>query len=186
MRPTTDASAWIRLELLTIPTSLPSLTTGTRLIRLRSNSVAISESGVSSDTETAPEVMISPTFLPCDLAKSAASVLAPLTASCHHGRCFSVPISTRWIRSASLSMPTRLPAASRTGRALTSCSDKSLTASATSVSGRTVTTSRIMTSIARMSPASEYIEEQDIEAGRQHHRHRQGQYPRHYDVAERR
>src|SRR6202008_4986742 len=42
---------------------LPSLTTGTRLIRLRSNRVAISESGVSSDTETAPEVMISRTFL---------------------------------------------------------------------------------------------------------------------------
>jgi hypothetical protein len=29
------------------------------------------------------------------------SVLAPVTASSQHVRCFSVPISTRWIRSAS-------------------------------------------------------------------------------------
>src|SRR6516162_9740696 len=54
----------------------------------------------------------------------------------------------------------------RTGRALTSCSARSLVASATSVSGRAVTTSRTITSTARISPASEYIQEQEVEAAR--------------------
>src|SRR5260370_28583604 len=74
-------SAWIKLARLTMPTGLPPLTTGTRLMRLRSKRAAISERGVSSETAMTPGAMISPTFLPCDLAKSAASVLAPVTAS---------------------------------------------------------------------------------------------------------
>ena len=39
-------------------------------------------------------------------------------------------------------------------------------------------------SIARMSAASEQIDEQHVEARGQHHRHRQSQYPRHRNVAE--
>jgi hypothetical protein len=37
--------------------------------------------------------MISPTFLPCALANSSARVAAGVTASSHHGRRFSAPIS---------------------------------------------------------------------------------------------
>jgi hypothetical protein len=45
---TDDASAWIRLARLTMPTSSPSRVIGMRLMRLRSSRVAISASGVSS------------------------------------------------------------------------------------------------------------------------------------------
>src|SRR5262249_18011215 len=91
---------------------------------------------------------------PCALANSSASMEPGVSASSHHGRCFSVPISARRTRSASLSIPTTLPPSSTTGSALMSCSIRSLIAEATSVSGLTVTTSRTITSIAFMVSSS--------------------------------
>jgi hypothetical protein len=76
-----------------------------------------------------------------------------MIASSHREGCFSVPISGRCIRSASLRMPTTVPESSITGSALMSCAIRSLTASAMSSSGPTVTTSRIITSMAFMWPS---------------------------------
>ena len=84
--------------------------------------VAISPSGVSSDAEPTSVDITSSTRRPCDLANSSASVEAGVTASSHQGRCLSVPISSRWTRSASLMTPTTFSSSSTTGSALTSCS----------------------------------------------------------------
>src|SRR5215470_1506700 len=152
--------------------------------------------------------MTSLTRSPCALANSSASMEPGVSASSHHGRCFSVPISARRTRSASLSIPTTLPPSSTTGSALMSCSIRSLIAEATSVSGLTVTTSRTITSIAFMvssstrsfstaplakdahaakgysiRPVSKHIDEQDIEAGRKRDGCGQRQHPRHQQVA---
>jgi hypothetical protein len=54
------------------------------------------------------------------LANSSASVLAPVTASSHHGRCLSADLDT--MDQVGLAEHTdEIPAASTTGRALTSC-----------------------------------------------------------------
>ena len=95
-----------------------------------------------------PVELILQTRWPCDLANSWARVAAGVIASSHQGLCFSVPISSRRSKSPSLIMPTRAPLWSTTGSALTSYSPSSLTASATSVSGVTVTSSRTTTSTA--------------------------------------
>ena len=61
------AKARTRFALLTMPTSLPSRTTGTRLICLASSNMAISASSVVSLTETTSRVMTSLTVRACDL-----------------------------------------------------------------------------------------------------------------------
>jgi hypothetical protein len=61
------ASARTRFARLTIPTSLPSRTTGTRLIRLVSSRSAMSATGVVSVTERTLRVMTSFTLPLCDL-----------------------------------------------------------------------------------------------------------------------
>ena len=61
------ASARTRFARLTIPTSLPSRTTGTRLIRFVSSRRAMSATGVVSVTEKTSRVMTSFTLPLCDL-----------------------------------------------------------------------------------------------------------------------
>jgi hypothetical protein len=61
------ANARTRFALLTIPTSLPSRTTGTRLILFVSSSIAMSASSVVSVTEMTSGVMTSFAVRPCDL-----------------------------------------------------------------------------------------------------------------------
>ena len=80
-------STFKRSARLTMPTILPSCTTGTRLICFVSSRSAISPSVANSSTLKTSRVMMSATRLACDLMYSAASREFDENGSLQRGRC---------------------------------------------------------------------------------------------------
>ena len=157
----TRTSALSRLPRLTMPTILPPSTTGTRLIRCCSSNDETSPKGVSGFTVTTRRVITSPALRACDLMKSCAIRSRSANSSSHQERRRSVSFSTRWMRSPSLTMPTRAPAASTTGTPLMPFASNISAISLTVVSAWTVTTSWVMTSAANMAPPPFELEKYD-------------------------
>jgi hypothetical protein len=106
------------LARLTIPTTLPSSTIGTRLMAFLSSRFAMVESGVSDAAVTTFRVMTSAIRRECSFTNSLASVSRPVRMASHHGRLRPVPASTRRMRSPSLTIPKSLPSDPTTGTPL--------------------------------------------------------------------
>ena len=143
------ASACTRLARLTMPTSVPPRSTGTRLMPRVSSRSAISATGVSGATETTSRVITSRACRACDLTYSEAD-RSWLNKRSHHepARAWrSVPISCRCRRSPSLTMPTRRPS-SRMGTALMRFLRSSAAISVIGVAGPAVMTGEVMMSLA--------------------------------------
>src|SRR5215831_9890798 len=146
----TVASACNRLARVTMPTSLPSRTTSTRLIWWRSMRCTISSSGASSVTDRTSAVITSPTLRPLVCTYSLARRPGPMRNSIQRVRLRWVPVSVRRSRSPSVTMPTTEPPASTTGRPLNLRSSISWMASVIEASGEMETGSGVMTSAALM------------------------------------
>src|SRR5690242_13865490 len=145
------ARAWMRFARLTMPTSAPFSTIGTRLIAFFSSKLAMSLSGASGAAVITDFVITSATLRPCAFTYSAASLSSSEnSAESHRERRRSVPRSARRIRSLSLTTPTTFPAPSTTGSALMWWWSRSCAASFTDEVGLTVMTGETITSRAFM------------------------------------
>src|SRR5450759_2751536 len=92
--------ACMRLERVTIPTTWPPQTTGTRLMRRRSIRSTMSSIGVTSSTVCTSGVITSETLLPCEWLYSAAIRPGPIRNSSQRERRRSVLVSrrrSRWL-----------------------------------------------------------------------------------------
>src|SRR6516225_5123202 len=146
----TLASAWTRLARLTIPTTSWSRTTGRRLIWRFSISRTISSSGVSSVIVRGSAVMISLTLRPWARVYSSASRPGPMRYSSQRGRRRCVPVSARRRKSPSVTIPTRPPFWSITGKPLMCRCSMIRTACHIEASGSIDTTGDVITSLAFM------------------------------------
>src|SRR6516165_4688423 len=145
-------SACTRLARLTMPTSRPSLSTGTRLMPCFSRRLAISCNDVSGSTLITRRVITSLALRPCALTNSAISCSADEKVSSHQERLRSAPDTARRIRSPSEIIPTMLPSMATTGTALMPFATNVFATAFTSNSGPTVMTWEDMTSRAFMTP----------------------------------
>src|SRR6516225_4282631 len=146
----TLASAWTRLARLTIPTTSWSRTTGRRLIWRFSISRTISSSGVSSVIVRGSAVMISLTLRPWARVYSSASRPGPMRYSSQRGRRRCVPVSARRRKSPSVTIPTRPPFWSITGKPLMCRCSMIRTACQIEAPGSIDTTGDVITSLAFM------------------------------------
>ena len=150
------ASARSRSARLTMPTILPSRTTGTRLMRWVTSRRAISAASAVSSTVTTGAAMTSRAVCSgvCRLAtKSGLSGSPSAISASHQSRRASRSLSPRPIRSPSLTMPTGAPALSITGTALMPRSSSRRAIACVGVPGDTTATSVVINSRACVIPS---------------------------------
>src|SRR6516164_4678149 len=146
----TPASACTRLARVTMPTTSLPRTTGKRLMRRFSIVRTTSSSGVSSVTVNGSAVMMSFILRPWERVYSSASRPGPIKNSSQLGRRRCVPVSARRRKSPSLTIPTRRPSLSITGRPLMCRCSMIRTACHIEASGSTDTAGDVITSLAFM------------------------------------